>query len=419
MKTQNNLHKAICMSIGLILCVLLSTQPVYAQGNIHYGRLNVKPSIGASLEHNNNIYLEDQHQVEDLILKLNPEIMCQYLDTRPNNYFVSGLNIELASYFKRNDNNYQKMEPFLLFGLQTPSGFFTRFNERYMKTADPYGASNNYGLGRKTSRSENTIDFTFGQHFTDRLRLEAMYKNFSLRYKDSFDQWQDRTDSIFRLGISLRMTSSRKTSMVAEYILTDATYDRQKPASSSQDYNLNKFLVGFSFEPGSKLSGSAKIGFAGKSFDNSKSFVTDANDNPVPYDDTSTWVIETDVLFSMSDITNLGFRFIRKIEGAPDRDSTSFVDTIIAFDLKHKVHHKTFFKTGLGWKNADYRDERSGTPNKYFNDYKLFFGLDHTLQDWLKISSTYSYETQTASHSDWFYLEYSVSKLIVEMNAMF
>lgn len=417
MKTRQRSLRSMLISIGLIVGLMLSTQSIFAQGNIHYGRINVKPNISSSISHESNVFSEADNEIEDTILILNPGIKLEYKDdgNTPENYFQSGYDLKLASYFKQNNNNYQAHEPYLLFGLRTPTGFFTRFSERFMKTADPYGSKNSYGRGRRTARSENTIDITFGHYFTDRLSIETMYKNLALRYRDANDQHQDRTDNEFLLGTYLRLTNSRKTSLLAEYRLTNGSYDRQ-PSDTSEDHKINTFLVGFRFEPGGKLMGSAKLGFENKSFDNPKAVI---RGNEYSYEDNSTWIIETNVAFQMSDITNFKFQFIRSIEGSPDRDAASYVDTNIGFDLMHQVHHKTFFNSGLTWVNSDYRDERDGKPNKYFNLYTLYFGFEYNMKEWLKITGRYLYETKTASHSSYYSSEYSGNSLTLGMKACF
>jgi hypothetical protein len=405
------------MSIGLIVGLMLSTQSIFAQGNMHYGRLNVKPIISSSISHESNVFSDADNEIEDTIFVLNPGIILEYKDDGniPGNYFSSGYDLKLASYFKQNNNNYQAHKPYLSFGLRTPTGFFTRFSERYMKTADPYGSKNTYGRGTRTARSENTIDITFGHYFTDRLSIETMYKNFAIRYRDARDQHQDRTDNEFSLSTYLLLTNSRKTSLLAEYRLTNGSYDRQ-PSDTSEDHNINTFLVGFRFEPGGKLIGSAKLGFENKSFDNSKAVF---QNNEYSYEDNSTWVLETNIVFQMSDITNFHFQFIRSIEGSPDKDAASYVDTNIGCDVRHQVHHKTFFNSGLNWINSDYRDERNGLPNKYFNIYKLYMGFEYNMKEWLKITGRYLYETKTASHTRYYSSEYSGNSLLFGMDASF
>jgi len=413
MKTWKRVLRSIYMSIGLIIGLLLGTHSIFAEENIHYGRLNVKPTIKTILEHQSNIFLEDKDEVEDTIFLLKPGVLLEYRDPKPHNYFQAGYNLILASYFKRNDNNYQSQEPYIKFGLRTPTGFIARFSERYIKTADPLGSSNGYRFGKKTARSENTIDFTVGQTFTDRLSIETMFQNFAIRYRDGRrsaldrgDQWQDRTDNILSLKSLLKLTGTRKTSLLAEFVFTESSYERQKPESRSQDHNINSFLVGLQFEPGGKLSGEAKIGFEDKSFDNS------LDENNRPYEDNSTWIIDTEVLFEMSKITNFMFMFHRSIEGAPDRDAASYVDTNIEYILNHRIHHKMIFKQGLNWINSDYRDEYPGLPNKYFNYYRISFGLDYEMKDWLKLVSEFHYETKTASHSKFYSSEFTSNSLL-------
>ena len=421
MKTWKRSLRSIYISIGLVIGLILSTHSIYAEGNIHYGRLNVKPMFDTFLFHSSNIFLDSEHEVEDTYLILCPKIMFEYLDPAPGNYLQAGYDLKLASYFKRNNNNYQAQEPYLRFGFRTPTGFIARFSERYLKTADPLGSSNHYNQGKRTARSENTIDFTIGQYFTDRLSIETMYQNFAIRYRDGRrsavdlrgDQWQDRTDNIFSLKTLLLITGSRKTSVLAEYRFTDSTYERQFSDSTSQDHKINTFLTGFRFEPGSKLAGEAKLGFENKSFDNS----TDEYDRP--YEDNSSWVIETDIKFEMSKITNFEFKFIRSIEGAPDKDAASYVDTNIEFALKHQVKHKVFFNSHLNWVNSDYRDEKPGIPNKFFNMYEIGFGLEYNMKDWLTIAGGYFYATKTASHSDFYQSEYTDSTLFIASKAEF
>lgn len=418
MKTWNHALRSIYISIGLIFGFLLSTHSIFAEENLHYGRLNVKPKVETILEHESNIFLDAENEVEDTIFLLKPGILLEYRDPKPYNYFQAGYNLTLASFFKRNDNNYQSQEPYIKCGLRTPTGFTARFSERFFKTADPLGSENGYRFGKKTSRSENTIDFTIGQYFTDRLSFETMYQNYALRYRDGRrsatdrgDQWQDRTDNIISLKTLMKLTGSRKTSLLAEYRFTDGTYERQKPASTSQDHNINSFLVGLKFEPGSKLSGEAKMGFEEKSFDNS------LNEYNRPYEDNSTWIIETDIFFEMSKITNFMFRFHRSIEGAPDKDASSYVDTNIEYILSHRIHHKMKFKQGLNWVNSDYRDENPGVPNKYFNYYRISFGLDYEMKDWLLLKSEFHYETKTASHSNFYKSEFTGNSLLFIMEA--
>jgi len=412
MKTRKSSYKTIAKCISLILGMLLTTQLVFAQGNIHYGRLNVKPQVEASLEHNSNIFAESEDEVEDIILTVKPSIMLEYQDKRPGNYFQSGYNLDFATYLKRNDNNYQKHEPFIRCGLKTPAGFFASFSEKFMKTADPYGAFNSYKRGMRTQRSENTINLNFGYQLMDRYSVETSFENFALRYYDDDDYWQDLTENVIKLGVYMRVTPSGKTSMLAEYNLVDATYDRQK-SSTAQDHQLHNFLVGFRFEPGGKLIGSAKLGYGSKGFDNNVD-----NDNN-PYEDNNTWLIETNVKFNFSKITKIGFNFSRSIEGAPDRDAASYVDTTIGFDLDHQIKNKTFFISGIEWCNSDYRDEIPDIPNKYFNYYTLHFGLNYNIQDWLKTGFRYTYETKTASHSRWFKSEYTINKLLFKADAIF
>jgi len=395
-------------------------------------KISLTPKCEVKTEYDSNIFSESTHEIEDTLLTLAPGFSVELKDIGDfQNYVSAGYNIGLVSYLKKNNNNYQYHTPYLLMAVKSPFGFYVYFNERYHATADPYGSSNNYRIGQKTQRYENSLDLTFGYQYNI-YSLELLMKNYMTRYDELFDQWQDRTDNVISLALYSKLTESKKTSFLFEYRLTLAEYNKQNDNietwtdQTSQDYQMNDIMVGVRFEPGSKINGAIKFGWGTKGFDNEKD-----NFNR-PYEDNNSWLIDAQVdLDIIKDKTNVGFQFIRSIQGSPDSDAASYIDTFLSFNLKYNLKKDLIFQGGLSWVNDDYRNEypddndnNEFRPNKYFNTYGINLGVEYKLpqpengdeDDYdegpirkrdITAGIFYKYESKHASHSDYSAGEYS------------
>lgn len=408
------------------MALIMNVSPGFGQGNIHMGRILITPKFALQGEYNDNIYsAPKESKNEDFIFKLTPGLMLNYTGAQPGNTFMMGYDVELAAYSKKNNNNYQKHQPYLSLGVKTPSGVFFNMSERYVKTADPYGAENSYKLGTKTRRMENTLDFTLGYRYST-YSVETLVQRYFTRYDAIADQWQDRTDNKIGFSFFIKPTPAEKLSFLVQYRMTSADYDKQNDtnkaissggnnwkSSTSQNYKLNDYLVGIRFEPGGKLTGDAKIGYSDKQFDNEKDV------NGSKYSDANTWIIETTLFFNMSQKTNLEFFFNRSIQGSPDMDAASFVDTNIGGKVRHKLVERVSLNGGLKWGNSDYRDEYGDKPNKFYNSYEFSMGADYSIQQWLQTGVAYQYKTKNSSHSKYSSSEYDINILSFDLKAAF
>jgi hypothetical protein len=427
----------ILTSALLLMFVLFSFwEAAFAQGNIHLGRVKISPKIEYKIQYNDNIYLDDKDEEDDFIHIVTPGISLDYDGGTPGNYFSMGYEVDLATYTDDDDNNYQKHTPFLNFGIKTPAGFYLKFNERYINTADPYEtdqeilrATNDFREGQKTHRWNNTADITVGYEF-NRYALEGKYKNFIIKYEDDYDNWEDRIDDVYGMAFYVKITP--KMSLLAEYRRTDAEYDKQNDGNAllygvkrddgktwadfpntSEDYVLNDYLIGVRFEPGGKILGSAKMGYGQKDFDNE--FDPEGNH----YEDQDTWIVDTRVNYMPTKRTNVGLYFTRSFKGTPDNDAPSYIDTSVGFKLKQGLGQKLDFKFGLDWTNIDYQDEYEGRENKYFNKYQANIGLDYHIQKWLTAGFSYAYKTKHASHESYEYDEYDNNIVSLMLKAIF
>ncbi len=402
------------LAIWLFLSFLVA--PVFAQGNIHLGRLKVEPGIAYKFEYNDNIYSANTDEEEDYIHTVTPSIRLGYTGTA-GNFFSAGYNVELVAYSDYDKNNYQNHRPFISLGYKSPAGLYLRANDYFQHTEDPYGTENQYGIGRKTKRWNNTADVAAGYDLTERYTLECMYKNYVERFDLTEDKWQNRIDHVYGASFFVRVTG--KTSLFGQYRRTQAEYDEQNDgidgwnSTNSRDYNLNDYFIGARFEPGGKLSGEIKLGYGEQEFDNA----IDKDGNP--YVDESSWVAETTVNYQPMKKTRLSLNLQRSFKGAPDVDSSSYEDTLVGLTLGQELGNRFSLDLGFEWNKNDYLNENPGRPEKYFDIYTFKGALDYRIQDWLTAGLEYKYKSKQASHTEYKDSEYDNNVIGVRLSAMF
>ena len=437
-------RKSSSMKAGLlVMCMVLFflVPQVFAQGNIHLGRLKVEPGITYKGEYNDNIYSAKTDEEDDYINTVTPSVRFSYIGSAPGNFFNAGYGVDLVAYSDNGDNNYQAHKPYMAMGLKTPAGLYLRASDNFLHTKDPYGTDyydtqsllggsiGGYGVGAQTERWNNAAEVAAGYDFFERYTLELMYKNYAERFDLADDEWQDRTDDVYGASFFVKLTG--KTSVFLQYRKTDAEYDSQNdgipilgatPAwnsTNSQDYRLNDYFIGAKFEPGGKLSGEVKLGYGNKKFDN------EYDNTGHKYEDKGSWVAETTVTYQPAQRTRLSLNVYRSHKGSPDADASSYLDTLVGLSLNQELANRLSFNLGVEWINYDYLNEVSGSSNKYFNIYTIKGGLGYKIQDWLTAGLRYEYKSKKASDGTgssgipYENLEYDTNILSVSLSAVF
>ena len=426
--------KRKCYSIKaglLVMCIALffSAPQVFAQGNIHLGRLKVEPGITYKGEYNDNIYSAKTDEEDDYINTVTPSVRFSYIGSAPGNFFNAGYGVDLVAYSDNGDNNYQAHKPYMAMGLKTPAGLYLRASDNFLHTKDPSGTASHYNEGIHTKRWNNAAEVAAGYDFFERYALELMYKNYAERFDLRKDEWQDRTDDIYGASFFIKLTG--KTSMFVQYRRTNAEYNSQNdgipiidttPAwdsTNSQDYSLNDYFIGARFEPGGKLSGEVKLGYGNKKFDN------EFDNSNQKYEDESSWVAETTLSYQPAQRTRLSLNLQRSHKGSPDADASSYLDTLVGLSLNQDLANRLSLNLGVEWINNDYLNEKPGSDKKYFNTYTVKGGLGYKIQDWLTAGLKYEYKSKKASDGTgssgipYENLEYDTNILSVSLSAVF
>jgi len=415
-------HKERVGILAFLLALFFSLQAAsaLAQGNIRFGRTEVDLGLKYELRYDDNIFFEPSNEEDDFIHIVTPRIDFTFNGSRPNNYFRAGYWVDLAAYSDFSDNNYQSHHPYLDLSLKTAPGFYFKFSDQFLYTQDPYGSSNQYGLGSKTKRMDNVADVTLGYEFFNRFSVEALYRNYFIDYDLKEDEWQNRMDN--RYGGAFYYHYSPKTHFLVEYRYTQAEYDKQNDgvfdflrgtnwsSSTSQDYIKNDVFIGMKFQPGSKLSGAVKLGWGNKDYDNK--FDPIGN----PYRDTDGWISETVVFWQALARTLWTVELGRSFEGSPDVDAAGYIDTHFKLKLRQGMANRLTGLLGFEYNNNDYENEVAGRPQKEFDIYAVTAGLEYEIRKWLTTGLQWEYKTKDASDVAYATEEYdrNVVKFVID-----
>jgi len=411
--------KAYLGKWGLAICFIfcLGAATVSAQGNIRLGKLKVELEAAYKAEYNDNIALDETDGKKDYIHTVTPGVVLKY-EGKPGNFLHAGYRADIVAYNDYDESNYEAHMPFISLGFKSPRGLYMTALDSYVSTADPYGSENQYGEGRKTRRWNNSLGLTLGYEFGRKYKIESDYLNFMLRYKDGADDWQNRIDHRYGASFFYRLTD--KSSLFAQYRHTRAEYDEQNDgvagwtSSTSQDYSLDDYFLGVRFDPGRKLRGEIKLGYGRKNFDNE----FDKTSNS--YEDQSSWVAETGLTYTPSQKTELSYKLGRSIEGSPDTDSSSYMDTFMGVNIHHSITRQLSLGLGLDWNFNDYSDEDiSGAPDKYFNIYTARAGAEWAIRKWFSGGMEYQYKRKNANDSYYQDAEYGNNIFSLHLSARF
>lgn len=405
---------------GLVVGAILSlfSGSAFAQGNIHLGKMKVEPEISYTGEFDDNIFLSNQNEEDDYIHKVRPAITFSWKGARPDNYFKLGYGVDIAMYDEYNDNNFERHMPFMNFGYKVPAGFYLKLEEAFVHTADPYGSTNDYNVGVKTRRWNNTASLTLGYEFADKYAVEVMYYNYMQRYKEIADKWENVLTQRGSLAFFYKLTG--KTSVFGQYRYGTTEYDEQNDGvnnwkdNTSQDHTLQDYFVGIRFDPTAKINGELKVGWSSKDMDNS------VDKYSVAYSDEETWAVETMLTYKMTDRTTFMLAANRlHAMGSSEMDSTGYVDTNGKFSISQLITNRLSVGGGVGYQLWDYINEAPGNAEKKFDIYSAEANLDYRIQQWLTGGLRYTYKSKQATESQYETDEYDSNVISFILKAMF
>jgi hypothetical protein len=229
--------------------------------------------------------------------------------------------------------------------------------------------------------------------FADRWKVEGNYQLDTLHFARSVDRFNNYNQHTAASTLYYRFAP--KTALLGEYIFVYRGYP-----SFSQDNTISSSpLVGLTWDPTSKLSGTVKVGWTFSSYETS---LPDRNNNPTG------WTLSAQLLYRFSRYTNLAVTGQRSFQQDPDFLNAAYYNNAVWVTLNHEFHkwrvasYASFFFTSNAYINPAV-DAVGQIDTR--NDSLVGFGagLSRPINRWLRVRVAYSYVNRSSNFPGYSY----------------
>jgi hypothetical protein len=350
--------------------------------NIHkLGPFNVSPFLEYDGIYRSNIFQTSSDKKSDYINNINPGIRVELPIAQRHklslgylgNFFIYSTYSDQSHY----DQNVN-LEGLLNFrgGLSVVMGNAFRYAVEEPSGEEP----------RSRPYIRDTPYFRAAYRFADKWRVEGFYQFDLLNFSPGSEGINDLNSYREQAGgVSLYYKFWPKTSALVQYIMTSRVYP-DSPESNSLTYSP---LVGLTFDPTAKISGTVKLGYT---------FVNYTNENPIRNNSPSGFAMSVNTLYRYSRYTSLTLTLQRSKQDDIDTANNSpFWNTGLFVTLRHDWHRfKATSYVGFAYQNNYYINETLDVGTGEFkkrvdNLYYLNAGVSRPLTRWLRVRLDYSY----------------------------
>jgi hypothetical protein len=240
----------------------------------------------------------------------------------------------------------------------------------------------------------------------DRWKLEGNYQFDTLEFAKSADRINNYNQHTG--GATLYYRVLPKTAVLAQYIFTFRTY----PSFSPDNTVTHSPLVGLTWDPTAKLTGTIKFGYT---FVNYETSVDGRNNSP------ENWTLSAQLLYRLSRYTNLSLTAQRSFQEDVDFFNAGYENTGVWVTLNHEwTRFKVFSYASFFYLNNAYINRAPDASGEFLTREDHIVGagvgLNRALTRWLRIRLAYSYINR---NSNFFGFSYNDHKFIAGLQTSF
>lgn len=260
----------IASALGVIFASAVHAEP---GAIITESGFAVTPILNTGLKYDDNIYSRSNSETASTILTIDPSVNF-YLEDGVNNYSID---MGLLTAFYQHDSADNFVDGFLGFSTHQEPSSRSRFNfsAEANWTTEPRGTGLTEGVGSAVSEPVRYAHQTIGGTYEygsmsafGRVAVSAEYYNKD--YVNFKEQTKYRNLEHVKLGSKFIYNTQASSDLFVELTHTDVTYDEQNPNEFGRDSKDLKALVGVEWQATALTSGSAKIGYQKKDFDDAQ-----------------------------------------------------------------------------------------------------------------------------------------------------
>jgi hypothetical protein len=239
--------------------------------------------------------------------------------------------------------------------------------------------------------------FIAGYKISDRTKLEWNYQYDTLLFKDSIDRINNYGENLASMTFFYKFWP--KTAALLQYIFTARDYP-----DFAQDNNIaNTGLIGLTWDPTAKLTGTVKFGYTFKQYDQ---FMAGRNNSP------DAWALSIQTLYRYSRYTNITLIAQRSIQEDSDSNNSPYTNTGFLLTVNHYLH-KWKVNTYAGityYNNAYFNSTLNGKALEARTDniFGVVAGVSRPLNRWIRLRADYVYQDKTSNFTSFSYMEHKI-----------
>ncbi len=380
------------IALGVALACSAGAASALEPNGIPFGPFRAYPSLSYDLKYEDNVYRTESNEQDAWVNVLTPAIELRGL-SGPNAY-VLGYELSKAWYSEdggRNDYLHHRL--YANAALEFATRHHLDLNYEFKDWTDPRGtdfeADEVVDVVRDTAAGTDVDEwhqhqlggtYTFGAP-SARGRLELHADQAWRRYDNNGQEYRDRDATT--LGATFYARVMPKTSLLFEVAQTDIDYVNEgaaPPGSTSLDSTERRYLAGVTWDATAKTTGTAKVGYLTKDFD-------DGSRDDFSGSSWEVGVTWRPLTYSAVDLTT-SRSTSEQTTGTDDYVLTK--DFGIAWTHDWGVRLSTKFDAKWAWdeyNTTDREDDRS--------TYGM--GLTYALNRWLDLGASYRYLERDSS----------------------
>ena len=359
----------------------------------HLGPVTVAPFFEYDALYRTNIFQTPTDKKSDFINTINPGIRFELPMAKTHklsmgylgNYFI---------YSRYNDNSHYDQN------LNADAAFnFPRWSLRFGNTLRLATEEATAQNARQRDYTRESPYFGATYKFADRWRFEGNYQFDSLTFAKQVDRTSEY--QYHTMGWSLNYKFWPKTAALVQYGLLF----RQHPADHTQDNTVHTPMVGLTWDPTAKLSGTVKFGYTIADY---YTKLPTRNNNP------NSWAMSMQTLYRITRYTNLALIAQRSIQEDADSANNAYVNTGLFLTLSHLFH---YFQVSSNlsfsfYRNVYQQDSFDGPTGEFKrredNVLSAGGGLSRPFTRWLRMRLDYIYSNKASNFSGFSYNEHRV-----------
>jgi len=345
-------------------CVILAG--TYAPELTAQERQGLLLNAGASLVSDNNV-LRNKAEKDDTYFLFTPEI--SFLANMGKHQFSAKYEGSYSAYSDLDELNYTDHDLGLVAKLDHTTKVNTEFSFSFIDAIEEPGSNNSVALVNNFNKTEFTkaaAKLFYGTYSsTGQLLFEANHQK--REYTNNAQQFRDV--NINKLSATFFYRIAPKTRILFQ--ASSADFEYQKTTLLTDQSSTERFyLTGITWELTAKTSGTFKIGYQDKNFDQNLY----ADIDGLSYSLDMTWKPSTHTTFTIE--AN------RQTKESARQSTAGFINKSYGVLAEHEFTARTKLKARIGLDDAEYTNRTDSRTN-------IMLSVSHSLLTWLDVSLDY------------------------------